>query len=411
MFIDPKNPSMNELIYYMMISYPTLVKDMHTAEHAYCIEEPNPYHTGDNSIWTHTMMVCLRAENEDSNKIVKICALLHDIGKPLSRGVIPFMVPKPVHSESNQIRNDGKHDGKESGLNNFTDREFKIHFRGHEGLSFHLAIEILNKLEALKVVDEREKISILTIISLHGALFDNVKDGQEYKPHNVVSKFNDLQIYRDFVQQVKNDSMGRFYTSKDGRKNNAIGLGDTYYNDETFLKNQLVKPTNAKTYKITLLVGLPNSGKSTWRSYNVLSSDITISRNDILMRYAEDNIFEPEVKTYSQVWKYLEEHDLHGEVDKIEQQIFQTAVRERKNIIIDRTNMSRKSRRKWLHSIPKNYVTEAIVFATDLNEIGYRNNRRAFTEGKNIPEDVILNMSKSFMVPMYDEFDIIQWKF
>lgn len=466
MFNNKNNPTMNELVNWFQVHFHVLADSMGASTHHAVSNEPNPYH-GEGPVWTHTMMVCLRAENENANKIVSICALLHDIGKPEARDVIPFEAKKPVHSESNEIRNAGKEDGKTSGLNNFTDREFKTHFRGHEGLSFYRAIEIVNKLEDEGILDVEEKIQILTIISLHGTLFDSIKDGEEYKPEKVVAKFRDYTLFKNFVSQVRNDSTGRFFASKDGRKNQAFRLGNEIYNNITFTtynqkrllkeleNNPLQDPKlnkSSKHYlgpKITVLSGPPAVGKSTWRDKHQ-GDAVVISRDDTMMKYAKDEgiigteivcehckgnghkVFtDPvsydevlvhcshckgssgytEVETYSQVWKYLEDNDLHKEIDKLEREQFDKAKQARKNIIIDRTNMSRKSRRSWLTQVPKEYKKEAVVFATVYEDIYSRNKKRAEDTGKIIPNDVIGKMMRQFMVPTYDEVDNIVWVF
>jgi hypothetical protein len=57
----------------------------------------------------------------------------------MAMDTIPFEAKKPVHSESNEIRNNGKNDGKHSGLDkqkkyldsaidSYTDEELKIKF-------------------------------------------------------------------------------------------------------------------------------------------------------------------------------------------------------------------------------------------------------------------------------------------
>jgi len=443
MFLDRSNPSMNELVHWFQVNYTALANDMKQSNHAAVDKEPNPYHLED-SVFSHTMMVCLQAENNNCNKVVYISALLHDIGKPEARDIIPFEASKPVHSESNEKRNIDKEQGNDSKLNRVMPVSgLKSHFRGHEGLSFYRGIEILNKLEEEQVINLDEKIQILTIVSLHGTLFDSIKEGKEYKPEKVIAKFKDIQLYRDFVSQVKNDSTGRFFMSKDGRKSDATLLGKEIYNDETF-RTHYVPNVGLKNYPyITLLVGVPASGKTTWRDQNVFGNTVTLSRDDIMMDYAKNNNFEikcsncygegvcyppggaeglphkcgkcndgiASTPTYSEIWKYLEDNDLHKEVDAIEQSIFKEAVKDRKNIVVDRTNMSRKSRRKWLTNVPKDYFKEAVVFATVYEDVYSRNKKRAQETGKNITNHLIGNMMRQFIIPTYDEVDNIKWVF
>jgi predicted kinase len=409
-FNDVKNPTMNELVNWFQVRFTDLANDMKTANHSAIDNEPNPYHTED-SVWTHTMMVCLRAEIDNANKIHLITALLHDIGKPKAREVIPFGSKKPVHTEPNELIENGKEDGRHSGLNEFTDREFKTHFRGHEGLSFYLAVKPLNELVELGVLIPQEVQQILMIISHHGTLFDNIKDGKMFKEQKVYEKWkNAPYIFEDFVRQVKYDSTGRFFMSKDGRKNSAFHLGVDLFGPEFVkpMKEQLHRTHQTKiisSKKITVLVGVPNVGKSTWiENYG---SGVVISRDNTLMTYAKYNEIEGD---YSTVWKSLTDED-QKEIDKLVREQFNLAVKEGKDIIIDMTNTSKKSRRKWLSQVPSDYRKEAVVFVTGYEEVHKRNKLRSEKDGKFIPEDVIENMMKGFMVPMYDEVDFLHWAF
>jgi predicted kinase len=406
-FNDVQNPTMNELVNWFQVRFTDLANDMKMSNHSAKDDEPNPYHTED-SVWTHTMMVCLRAEIDNANKINLIAALLHDIGKPKSREVIPFNKPKPVYTESNELRNKGKEDGKHSGLNNFTDRERKTSFRGHEGISFYLAVRPLTELVELGVLVPQEVQQILTIISHHGTLFDNIKDGKMFKEQKVYEKWkNAPYIFEDFVRQVKYDSTGRFFMSKDGRKNSGSHLGVDLFGPEFVkpMKEQLHQTKVLGSKKITVLVGVPNVGKSTWiENYG---NGVIISRDSTLMTYAKYN----EIKgDYSTVWKSLTDED-QKEIDKLVREQFNLAVKEGKNIIIDMTNTSKKSRRKWLSQVSSDYRKEAVVFVTGYEEVHKRNKLRAEKDGKFIPEGVIENMMKGFVVPDYSEVDIIHWAF
>ena len=446
-FPDKNNININQLVYWFQVKFPTLCDEMNECKHAFKTDEPNPYHI-ENSVWAHTMMVCLQAENNNSNKIVLISALLHDIGKPEARDVIPFEAKKPAHTESNEIRNEGKNDGKDSGLNRIVPPSGKkTHQRGHEGLSFYKAISVLNELQKEGVVSDYEKTEILTIISLHGTLFDSINEnGEMIKPNKVFDKFRSPETFVNLVSQVINDSTGRFFMSKDGRKNNALRLGIEIFTELQYREYKQENPgyTNIKDENpsITVLIGPPASGKSTWRNENI-TDEVVISRDDEMVKYAEDtNIIgglldckacegsgEIEVTlgfetcdrchgvgaypigNYSDIWRYLEENDLHKEVDKIVQEKFKDTIKNGKSIVIDQTNMSRKSRRKWFSNVPKDYTKKAVVFATDYDEIYRRNTKRKEETGKEIKPYIISNMMKQFIVPTFDECDIIKWVF
>ena len=342
----------------------------------------------------------------------------------------------------NEVRNSGKFDGKTSGMNDFEDRKFKTHFRGHEGLSFYIAVKPLEDLLERGVITIAEMQEILTIISLHGTLFDNIKDAKEFKPEKVANKWSGAPyIFENFVRQVKYDSTGRFFMSADGRKNDASQLGINIFGPSFVnpIKEEFHKTRVLNTKKITTLVGAPNVGKTTWLEKHK-GDAVVISRDDTLMEYGKKLIGEfydcpecdgtgeiectswmkdcercdgsgrLEIKDYSSIWKNLKDSD-QKEIDTMVQTKFKDAVKAGKDIIIDMTCTSKKSRRKWFSNVPNDYRKDAIVFVTDYDKVFERNKNRAKETGKFIPPGVIKNMMKGFMVPMYDEVDVLHWAF
>jgi len=388
-FKDIKNPTMNELIYWFMVQHTKLVDEMQESYHALSTDKPNSYHTGDNSVWTHTMMVCLNAQK--AHKINKITALLHDIGKPLAREIIGPKESKPASVSSKESKPTGK---------------TRVHFRGHEGISFWKAIDPLYDLLQKEVINKEEMQEILEIISLHGTLFERMKNGKEFKPNEIVKKFKTLEKYTRFVNQVKFDTEGRFYMGNSERHEAEIGVD--VYTEKTFNDNISIIEKEKKKNNIIILIGLPAGGKSTYlnnRIYTPENAPKIISRDNVLMEYAKDLDME-----YSEVFKTLTKED-HIQIDKLVQKEFNEAIKNNKNIIVDMTNMSKRSRRKWLSNttISKTYNKKAIVFVAGESILEYRNNLRKVTEGKDIPKNVYTAMMKSFTVPTYSEFDSIEY--
>ena len=149
---------------------------------------------------------------------------------------------------------------------------------------------------------------------------------------------------------------------------------------------------------ITLLIGVSGSGKTHWVESTAFRNPTSvISRDSIVMELGEG-------KTYNEKWNTVNQKD----VDKELERRFRYAVKEKEDIVIDMTNMSRKSRRRWLSSIPKAYTKDAVLFATDAHTIKERNNLRK-EEGKYIHPRIIMNMMTSLDIPLYDEFDNIEW--
>lgn len=365
-----KDEFITDLISWFCNNFPEMVSEMKSTEHSAKVESPNPYHL-EGSIWTHTMMVLKQSKTFNSPKEVIVACLLHDIGKPLALEDI-------ASDNSEEISS-------------------KRHFKGHEGLSYFLAIDILNKMLEQNIIDKIEFNSILRMISLHGTLYNYMKDGKSKNEKDFVQKSFNYVEYMNLVELTKCDSTGRFYLSSD--KNSAYKLGSEIYNADTYVNNykhRRNKDTSLNT--LELLVGLPGSGKSTYRAKYKEAS--IICRDDTLLKYANDKGIEG---TYSEVWKSLTEDD-HKEIDSLLLKNFNKLVKsETPHIIVDLTNMSPKSRRKWIGNVNKDkYFIKATILNTSLYESYERCLQRP---GKKIGFDVLVNMARRFTIPSADEVD------
>ena len=394
-FKDIKNPTMSELVNWFQIEFTDLANDMKNSNHNAVDSEPNPYHLED-SVWTHTMMVCLQAQND--NIVVKLAALLHDIGKPSARDVLPFGAPKPDYNGEGRptVTEPIKHN-----------RKIKTIFRGHEGISFWYSIDVLKKLQSYGVIDEDDINEILQHVSLHGALFNRLKDGKEHKPEQVVNMFEDVLMYKDYINIVRNDSTGRFHVNENSRSDTGALLGTELYTEDTFYDNfdedtlwdmwsDNARPT------VNILVGLPASGKSTFLE-NVKEKHTVISKDLVILEMGKAK----GLSAYSDIYKSLSDAE-HKEAYKITMDRFREAVMLKENIYVDLTNMSKKSRNKYIHSL-KNYNTRAIVFITGQEALKNRNDIRSEKEGKFIHNGVYKNMMMSFMAPTLYEFDRVEY--
>lgn len=156
-----------------------------------------------------------------------------------------------------------------------------------------------------------------------------------------------------------------------------------------------------ETPKFIMLVGLPGSGKSTWiKDGTTEQSDFVVISTD---NYIERKAVE-EGSTYSEVFSKYIRQATSSMIDKM-----RDAVTKRKNIILDQTNLTVKSRRKKLANVPHIYFKEALVFCIPDDELFERLEKRKIEEGKHIPSHVIENMSSSFEMPTEDEgFDEVR---
>ena len=122
---------------------------------------------------------------------------------------------------------------------------------------------------------------------------------------------------------------------------------------------------------VLTLIGPPMSGKSTWIKDNFdLNEIVWISRDQILLNvYGSDN--------YDEAFKNVNQK----EVDRVLISTIQNASKEKKNVIIDMTNMTRKRRISNLDYFGDEYYKVAVIFPI-LDESEYEN-----VEG-NIQQDI-----------------------
>ena len=411
-FKETKNPSMDELVQWFYYNYPDLARDMSNTSHAAYPDRPNPFHL-EGDVLTHTMMVCQNAKN--LKKTNKIAALLHDIGKPLCKEVIDVIEgvkPENYYSKFPKLYNEykEKHPLNEITFMEYLDlnrKRFKTRFIGHEGVSVYLSIDILKNLQKIGIITNEEIKEIITIIGLHGELFNYIKDSKEYNSKKLIQKWKGIpDIFRDYIEQVKCDSKGRFSINTDQRTNSGDLIGSELFGNKFFnaLKDEhqkFMENKNENLPTLTLMVGIPNSGKSTL--VKEMKSKYIISRDSILVEYGKEKY---NLDDYNEIWKTLSPKD-QQEIDRILQKQFMKAYKEKVNIVIDMTNTSKKSRKKWVNAA-NGYYKKAIVCLTDYQEILHRNTNR---ENKIIPRSVIERMMKSFTIPLYDEIHELEFIF
>ena len=149
-----------------------------------------------------------------------------------------------------------------------------------------------------------------------------------------------------------------------------------------------------------MLCGIPTCGKSTyvktllsqpyWERAIVLSTDNFI-----------DKVAEEQGKTYDEVFKTT-----IGEATDFMWEQLKFAIHEGRDIIVDRTNLTKKTRKQFLSKVPSHYRKSAVYFEISLKDALERNKHR---KGKFIPEKVIKSMYHSFEIPNNTEnFDYIE---
>ncbi len=149
-----------------------------------------------------------------------------------------------------------------------------------------------------------------------------------------------------------------------------------------------------------MLCGIPTSGKSTfaeslltqpyWKNAIVLSTDNYIQ-----------HIAEKQGKTYNDVYQ-----DTIKEATENLRRQMRTAIKNGRDIILDQTNLTRKSRKNKISKLPNTYHKKVVYFEISLEEALERNKHR---KGKFIPESVLKQMYYSYEIPdNTEDFETIE---
>ena len=139
-----------------------------------------------------------------------------------------------------------------------------------------------------------------------------------------------------------------------------------------------------------MLIGVPASGKSTWREQHA-GDAVVISTDDII-----DQTAAARNSTYNEVFK---------ENIKFATQLATERAKEAfaagKDVIWDQTNITKKSRKPKLAMVPEHYRKNAVFFATPLEEEWQR--RLNSRQGKSIPAHILDGMVEMLEMPDLDE--------
>lgn len=334
--------TMTELVSWFQTEYPELVASMRACSHHG--ESLNPYHV-EGDIFCHTMMVCKQAEN--ASYPVKIAALLHDIGKPSTRAMNP--------------------------------KNGNVSFYNHDAVSAFMSLEILKRPEL--GLTKEQQVRIFNLIALHTQIY---KLSVEQ-----LAAIGDKELVSDLIELGKADHAGRFHTKGDAviPTIQEIPFKSQYKEASMISKNK----------DVTILVGLPASGKSTWVKQQ---NGFVVSRDSVLMVEALNCKALGMNFTYEQAWNHVDQNKVNNGLEKLFQQS-----KKRDKVVVDMTHMSKKSRRRTLSHFDNSYKKKAVVFLTDLETLFLQNSKRS---GKVIDEAVIQKMIRSFYPPTLEEFDEIE---
>jgi len=170
-------------------------------------------------------------------------------------------------------------------------------------------------------------------------------------------------------------------------------LNNMTTNEMQYLLDNTIQPY------VLMLIGPPVSGKDTLLRKMDLENAHMISRDDILMSLHNTDNYADAFQTADQKL-----------VDRILNEQIQENIDKKRSVIINMTNLTKRSRNKHLSKFPsKLYTKIAVVFPRlQLSEYEVRNNVREKEINKSIPMTVINDMLNKWESVTSDEgFDII----
>jgi predicted kinase len=141
--------------------------------------------------------------------------------------------------------------------------------------------------------------------------------------------------------------------------------------------------------KFYMLIGVPASGKSTWREQYegtaaVISTDDIIEQTAAASGRTYNDSFKENIKFATEIANSRAKHAFATDED----------------VIWDQTNLTPKSRKPKLALVPEHYEKIAVVFLTPEDAEWQR---RLDRPGKSIPQHILMGMRDSMMFPDPEE--------
>lgn len=354
----PKQTQAAHWTQWLMQHHSALVNAMRKTSHHFSAEQLNPWHL-EGDVWVHTMLVLqayVRSE-KTPDSCLGLTALLHDIGKPAAA--------KVLHHRQ------------------------RVVFQGHESYSAWIAWGLLQ--DEVLGLSRAEQCRIFSLIALHGCLYSGwFSDDNSVRNAQLIAAFSGFgqDFWHQLLAQIDNDTHGQI-TLNPNNKNELQQLNQ--------LQMQPQPKTQSDSIPIVFFIGLPGSGKTTYRRH--YEGYTIIARDDVLHQITGED-------RYRKAWQRQEDEQLSPRIEQELERQFQQALAQNKPIVMDLTNLSRKARKRWLTQLPSQYRAQALIFLASEADIWQRNHQR---QDKSLPNDVLHDMLLRFEHPLFDEFELIDY--
>ncbi len=339
--------------------------------HMLMTQENSPYHREENTA-VHTQMTLRfykehfflnRSENE--RLLSQLALLFHDVGKPKCE-VEKFTEKRGQHKS----------------------------YAGHELVSARI-------FEDYVLSNNNFGLTDLQIRQVRWMIENHLPYGRkcynDFRIDSTRALTGNLQMFADVLLS---DAGGRI------TEDSKIPFVTNWVNETLYLQEQDQKHNSGLTAYI--LVGPSGSGKSTVSEKLMQDANTVIFSFDNYRIEYYSNIF-PEHTTnikelYKQAWNYCNEHA--EKFNEYTRKKFNEFIKQNKNIIIDNTNLSPKSRRQWVTILRQhNYYIIGFEFMSPLYLLEQRIHQR---EDKTMSLEVVTNQYYSTQSIRYSEVDSIR---
>ncbi|XP_078674996.1 uncharacterized protein LOC144912971 isoform X10 [Branchiostoma floridae x Branchiostoma belcheri] len=154
-------------------------------------------------------------------------------------------------------------------------------------------------------------------------------------------------------------------------------------------------PEAKKDAEMLLMVGLPGAGKTYWaenhmkanpeKKYNILGTNYIMDKMKVMGL--------PRKRNYAGRWDVLIQT-----ATKCLNRIIEIACRKKRNFILDQTNVYASARRRKMTPF-EGFQRKAIVVVPTDEEYKKRCEKRTSVEGKEVPDEAVLEMKANFTLP------------